>query len=71
MKTASKNLLSFSASEEALNHTIHRGLFGNVWDVAVMSLGTITVILTWLYHTTFQATKEDKLPSAPDTEDKS
>ena len=72
MKTASKNLLSFTSSEESLDHTIQRGLFGNVWDVLVFALGTATVILTWTYHTVFQATKDQKDPiEALNTEDKS
>jgi membrane protein implicated in regulation of membrane protease activity len=60
MKTASKNLLSFDTSEEALNHSLHRGFFGSVWDVLVLFFSTISIIFTWLYHTTFSATKESK-----------
>jgi hypothetical protein len=68
MKTASKNLLSFTESEKALDHTLNRGIFGNIWDFTVLLFGSANVILTWVYHQVFQATKEDKLPSAPEVD---
>ena len=57
-KTQAQNLLSFDNSEQALNHSIGRGLFGSLWDVLVTSLGALTIVLTWAYHTVFLATKQ-------------
>ena len=57
MKTQAKNLLSFNDSENALNHSIKRGIFGNIWDVIVFTLSSLSVLMVWAFHTTFQATK--------------
>ena len=57
-KAQAQNLLSFDNSVNALDHSIKRGLFGNIWDVLVVGLGTIGIVLTWTYHSVFLATKD-------------